>query len=40
MRGDGRPAGLPKREITWMYVFWTLATVAIAGYGLARAVWG
>ncbi|HUO72465.1 MAG TPA: MFS transporter [Solirubrobacteraceae bacterium] len=32
--------GLPKREITWMYVFWTLATFAIAGYGVARAVWG
>jgi MFS family permease len=32
--------GLPKRDITWMYVFWTLATLAIAGYGLAHALWG
>ena len=23
-----------------MYVFWTLATLAIAGYGLAHALWG
>jgi len=32
--------GLPQREITWMYVLWTLATLAIAGYGLAHALWG
>jgi DHA3 family tetracycline resistance protein-like MFS transporter len=32
--------GLPARDITWMYVFWTLATLAIAGYGLAHALWG
>jgi MFS family permease len=32
--------GLPTRDITWMYVFWTLATLAIAGYGLAHALWG
>ncbi|MGO9903155.1 MAG: MFS transporter [Solirubrobacteraceae bacterium] len=32
--------GLPRRDITWMYVFWTLATLAIAGYGLAHALWG
>jgi DHA3 family tetracycline resistance protein-like MFS transporter len=31
--------GLPRRDITFMYVAWTLATVAIAGYGLATAVW-
>jgi MFS family permease len=31
--------GLPRRDITFMYVTWTLATVAIAGYGLATAVW-
>jgi DHA3 family tetracycline resistance protein-like MFS transporter len=31
--------GLPRREITFMYVAWTLATLAIAGYGLATAVW-
>ncbi|HLY48725.1 MAG TPA: MFS transporter [Solirubrobacteraceae bacterium] len=32
--------GIPKRDITLMYVFWTLATLAVAGYGLAHAVWG
>jgi DHA3 family tetracycline resistance protein-like MFS transporter len=32
--------GLPTRDITWMYIFWTLATLAIAGYGLAHALWG
>jgi hypothetical protein len=32
--------GLPKRDITWMYLFWTLATLAIAGYGLAHQLWG
>jgi MFS family permease len=31
--------GLPRRDITFMYVTWTLATVAVAGYGLATAVW-
>jgi MFS family permease len=31
--------GLPRRDITFMYVTWTLATFAIAGYGLASAVW-
>ena len=31
--------GLPRRDITFMYVTWTLATLAIAGYGLASAVW-
>jgi MFS family permease len=31
--------GLPRRDITWMYVAWTIATVAIAGYGIAQAVW-
>ena len=32
--------GLPRREITWMYVFWTVATFAVAGYGIAHALWG
>jgi DHA3 family tetracycline resistance protein-like MFS transporter len=32
--------GLPKRDITLMYIFWTLATFAVAGYGLANALWG
>ena len=31
--------GLPRRDITFMYVTWTLATLAIAGYGLSTAVW-
>ena len=31
--------GLPRRDITFMYVAWTLATVAVAGYGFAGAVW-
>jgi len=31
--------GLPRRDITFMYVAWTLATFAVAGYGLATAVW-
>ncbi|HZC29033.1 MAG TPA: MFS transporter [Gaiellaceae bacterium] len=31
--------GLPRRDITFMYAAWTLATVAVAGYGLANAVW-
>jgi MFS family permease len=29
----------PRRDITFMYVTWTLATVAIAGYGVASAIW-
>ena len=31
--------GLPRRDITFMYLTWTLATLAVAGYGLATAVW-
>jgi MFS family permease len=31
--------GLPRRSITFMYVVWTLATLAIAGYGLASGLW-
>jgi MFS family permease len=31
--------GLPKRDITFMYCAWTLATLAVAGYGVATAVW-
>ena len=30
---------LPRRTITFMYVVWTLATVALTGYGLAVATW-
>jgi MFS family permease len=32
--------GLPRRDITFMYCAWALATFAIAGYGLANALWG
>jgi hypothetical protein len=32
--------GLPRRSLTFMYVVWTLATLAIAGYGLAGQLWG
>jgi transmembrane secretion effector len=31
--------GLPRRDITLMYLAWTLATVAVAGYGLATSIW-
>jgi len=31
--------GLPRRDITWMYLFWTAATISVAGYGLAQATW-
>ena len=31
--------GHPRRDIGVMYLTWTLATVAIAGYGLATATW-
>jgi MFS family permease len=31
--------GHPERDITFMYVTWTLATLAVAGYGLATSGW-
>jgi DHA3 family tetracycline resistance protein-like MFS transporter len=31
--------GLPRRNITFMLVAWTLATLAVAGYGAASAIW-
>jgi len=31
--------GLPSRDITFMYLAWTFATVAVLGYGLASSVW-
>jgi hypothetical protein len=31
--------GLPRRSMTVMYVAWTVATLAVAGYGLASAIW-
>jgi len=32
-------SGLPSRRIGFIYTVWTLATLAVAGYGLATAVW-
>lgn len=32
-------SGLPARSMTFIYVVWTLATLAVAGYGLASAMW-
>jgi DHA3 family tetracycline resistance protein-like MFS transporter len=31
--------GHPRRDVSVMYATWTLATLAIAGYGLATAAW-
>jgi DHA3 family tetracycline resistance protein-like MFS transporter len=31
--------GQPRRDVTFMYVTWTLATLAVTGYGLATASW-
>jgi MFS family permease len=31
--------GHPRRDVTVMYVTWTVATFAIAGYGIATAAW-
>jgi len=32
-------SGLPSRSITFIYVVWTVGTLAVAGYGLASAIW-
>ena len=32
--------GLPRRALRFMYICWTLATLAIAGYGLSSQLWG
>ena len=32
--------GLPRRTLRFMYATWTVATLAIAGYGLAHSLWG
>jgi DHA3 family tetracycline resistance protein-like MFS transporter len=32
--------GLPRRALTFMYGTWTIATLSVAGYGLARGLWG
>jgi len=31
--------GLPRRQLTFMYVCWTVAALAVAGFGLATAGW-
>ena len=31
--------GLPRRSMTFMYLAWTVATIAVAGYGIGTAVW-
>ena len=31
--------GLPRRSMTFMYGAWTVATLAVAGYGVGTAVW-
>jgi DHA3 family tetracycline resistance protein-like MFS transporter len=30
---------LPRRSITFIYITWTLATFAVAGYGISTALW-
>ncbi len=30
----------PRRPMTWIYLWWTLATLGVAGYGLAEEMWG
>jgi DHA3 family tetracycline resistance protein-like MFS transporter len=32
-------SGLPARSMRFIYVVWTLGTLAVAGYGLASAIW-
>jgi DHA3 family tetracycline resistance protein-like MFS transporter len=32
--------GLPRSRLTFMYLAWTVATVAVAGYGLSTGLWG
>jgi MFS family permease len=32
-------SGLPARSMTFIYAVWALATLAVAGYGLATAIW-
>src|SRR5262249_50543771 len=32
--------GLPRRSLTFMYLVWTVATLAVAGYGLAGGLLG
>lgn len=32
-------SGLPSRSMTFIYLVWTLATLSVAGYGVASAIW-
>ena len=32
--------GLPRRTLTFMYATWTVATLAVAGYGAGRIGYG
>jgi len=32
-------SGLPTRSMTFIYIVWTLGTLAVAGYGLATEMW-
>ncbi len=40
--GAGLMARRPevRKPITWMYIWWTIATLAVAGYGIATHAWG
>jgi len=33
-------AGDRRRPVTWIYAWWTVATLGVAGYGLLMSVWG
>ena len=33
-------AGDRRRPVTWIYAWWTVATLGVAGYGLFMSVWG
>ena len=35
----GRSNG-PRRPMTWIYLWWTVATLGVAGYGLFEEMWG
>jgi MFS family permease len=32
--------GLPRSGLTFMYLVWTVATLAVAGYGISTGLWG
>ncbi len=37
LMGRGRN---PRRPVTWIYLWWSIATLAVAGFGLATNEWG